>query len=178
MGRLDFESHFHQLLHDDAADLFSPIQRSQVEVRGRIVPSELSLTTNWAHQFAVHSLYKNTLVPRLPEKLSGDDRALWFADWHQSESGRTAARLLANHTVEFAADGSFSVHGVLPGEYRLNLVALPRQRMTQTSWDTRSSEWSGKVRTQVLIPEADSVSTNNNVDLGELEMTIQRPPPK
>ena len=34
---LDFESHLHQLLHDDAPDLLSSIERSEVEIRGRIV---------------------------------------------------------------------------------------------------------------------------------------------
>ncbi len=37
MGRLHLEAHFDQLLHNDSPDLLAPVERTQVEVGGRIV---------------------------------------------------------------------------------------------------------------------------------------------
>lgn len=144
------------------------------EVRGRIQPTELGLVTNWQRQLMHLGLCRHAPVPKPLEGLSHDESELWLVDWHQSEAGRAASRQQANHTVEFESDGTFAVHGVLPGEYELSMIALPMDRVTKTSWNALSAEWSGRIRRKVLIPERDSAASESVVDLGEIEMPIQR----
>ncbi len=55
--------------------------------------------------------------------------------------------------MEVAADGSFSVRGVLPGMHQPSLVALPEDDVRKNPWLQHAAAWKDYAIQSVSVPE-------------------------
>ncbi len=140
-------------------------------VTGRLKTSEPGLVSDWRRYLTGHSLSRKLPPVNPPAGLSDEEGKLWRVQWHQSEAGRALDRQRISYTVDVAADGTFTVRGVPPGEYQLSLTALPADRVRHDPWQQQAAEWRGYAIRTVTIPEANPEAP---FDLGEVELKIRR----
>jgi len=143
-------------------------------VIGRLRASELGLVTDWRRHLISHSLSRKVKTVTPPAGLSDEAGKLWLVNWHQSEDGIALNRQSCNYDVVVDAEGTFTVRGVPAGEYQLSIEALPADRVRKDPWAQQGSEWRGYAIQTVLIPDANPAGGDLPLDLGDVEMTIQR----
>lgn len=145
-------------------------------VVGRLKPSEAISVTDWRQHIATRSLSRTLPVVEPPTGLSEEARKMWWVVWYQSPAGLEQTRQNANYTVVVEADGRFTVRGVPPGEYQLQLTALPTEMARKGEWNFNAAEWYGLTLQNVIIPEPNpnDSATSAPLDLGDVELKIQR----
>jgi hypothetical protein len=130
---------------------------------------------DWRRLVTDSSFTRKLVGPQPPADLAEEARQLWLVAWHQSAAGAAWLRQSVRHDVEVAADGRFTIRGVMPGEYELWLRAVPEEMLRTDSWRAQGAPWTGYVQPRpVIVPAGQSGDEPALVDLGEVEVTIQR----
>ncbi len=143
-------------------------------VVGQLKPSE-PISGDWGRLVTMASFTRKLAGPQPPADLTEEARQLWLVAWHQSEAGGAWLRQWARHDVEVAADGRFTIQGVVPGDYEFWLNALPEETPRTDPWREQNALWQGHVLYRpVTIPAADPTGPDAPYDLGEVEVKIQR----
>ncbi len=101
--------------------------------------------------------------PPFPEDLPPDERPAWFQKWRDSPEGKAALAAQHQYPVTVAAEGSFNVEGVVPGNYQLNAMVYDN--------DHDLIAHGGK---QMTVPE---MATDNSTlpDLGVIDLRAVHP---
>ena len=138
-------------------------------VVGRWVASEPVEIGDWRRVLAARHLGRRLPEPAPPAGLSGEARALWLVDWHQSDAGRARRRLRWTAIPEVEADGTFRIRGVVPGEYELSVRIQEGGVKGDGLRPSPEGRWTGHgLRTVTLAGEAGAT-----VDLGEVPVSIR-----
>jgi hypothetical protein len=145
-------------------------------VLGQLKPSEPLSVPNWRSLVTGHHLGRVLPTVTPPSGLNEQARQLWLVAWHQSAAGREWARQKGTFTLEVDADGGFVGRGVPPGDYELNITAIPEEFVRKDPWAQRAATWQGFARRKVTVPESPSGQDAVPVDLGTVELKIQRRP--
>lgn len=143
-------------------------------VVGQLKPSE-PVPGDWGRLVTMSSLTRKLTGPQPPADLTEEARQLWLVAWHQSEAGGAWLRQWVRHDVTVAADGRFTIRGVVPGEYEFWLNALPEESPRTDPWREQNALWQGHVLYRPMtIPAADPTGPDAPYELGDVEVKIQR----
>ena len=151
----------------------------QPDPSGRTVVGQLKaskpVSGNWRQLVTVFSFTRKLAGPQPPADLAEEARQLWLVAWHQSAAGAAWLRQSVRYDVQVAADGRFTIRGVVPGEYELWLRAVPEDMLRTDPWRVKGAPWTGYVQPRpVIVPRGESGDATALFDLGEVEVTIQR----
>lgn len=172
---------------DDMPVSVAPGQAAAVAIgepdrAGRIVIGRLKLTErlpvgewyNWQENLTARSLTRSQPLPELPATLTAEDRRLWWFRWIESEAGQEYLRHRRTYTAEVTPEGAFRAAGVLPGNYELHFAAVPVPLSWREPLAHRAAAWHGRLKRTVTLQPADPSSPEVPVDLGEIELPIER----
>jgi hypothetical protein len=125
--------------------------------------------------------------------LTANGQRLWLAEWSESAEAFGVACAEREYPLRVAADGTFEVQGVLPGEYRLRCIVLGGGTMAaaqrelarryglpggsaETSKEPDGSKqfpWSATIETNVVI-RAVTGAAGQVVPIGDFQPKIRR----
>jgi hypothetical protein len=139
-------------------------------VTGKFVCADSSRAVNWARQlrFPVLGTKMDPVTP--PPGLSAAEVAKWWSDYNQSDTAISRARAMRSLVLNVAADGSFSVEGVPPGDYQLTgMLFDPAADPSNPMMGDRKPM--GSLRQTVEVPQPADGTAAQTVDLGAV--TVQ-----
>jgi len=123
----------------DGIDFGRAIQGA-VTVTGRFLSPVAEALADWRP--SVNNASLRAIVPRPapPSGLTADGQRLWVAEWSESAEAFGVACAEREYPLRVAADGTFEVQGVPPGEYRLRCLVFGGGTMAAAQRDTQSDE--------------------------------------
>ena len=148
--------------------------RVQIGGTGRPVTGKLTATgatgdIDWASGRHLHLLrLKLPEIPFPKEEMAGRDQEeiqAWFRVWGESPEGQAHQRARRSYTVLTQRDGTFRVDDIPAGTYEL-LVTLMQP--------PGSSPLVGHLQHDFEVPDMDGGRSDGPLDLGTLEVNVQR----
>lgn len=97
----------------------------------------------------------------------------WMVDWSESREAFEIACAERDYPLRVAADGSFEVQGVPPGEYRLLCIAIGGGGSLKNLDELERRPWSASIETRVIVKGVEG-GTPSAVDAGDFQLTIRQ----
>jgi len=136
---------------------------------------------NWQKTEQGMAMLEKHLVPRYPESaadMNDQEIQAWFENWKKSEEGEAFSAAHRRQQQEFRhyaakteQDGTFRVEDVPAGRYSLHVTVQERREGRQTHG---RQELIGSLNYQFEVPDMNEGKSNEPVDLGRLEIHIQK----
>ncbi len=164
-----------------------------VTVTGRLLSPVAEALADWRPSINNASLRAILPRPAPPSGVPANGQRLWVAEWSESAEAFGVACAEREYPLRVAADGTFEVQGVLPGEYRLRCIvfgggtmaAAQRELARRYGLSARNAEtrkepngagafpWLATIETNVVI-RAGTGAAGGVIAIGDFQPKIRR----